>query len=466
MSDGISAGSRVGDYRVTGLVGRGGMGVVYLAEHAATGDQVALKVLMPDLAASEELRRRFLREARYASELDHPHIVAVREAGEVDGILYIAMQYVQGKDLQAVLTTEGALGPAAAVWMLEQVASALDAAHASGLLHRDVKPGNVVIASGQGSDPPGHCYLTDFGLSKNPSKDSAALTAVGDFVGTLLYTAPEQVLTDDVDYRVDIYSVGCILYEILSGEPPFLCEQDADLLQAHVSEPPPKLTALQPDLPSAVDDVIARAMAKEPADRYASCMQLVEAARTALGPLPVAVDAAPDRIGETNARSGPGDRWERLPLDVATGPAAGGRIGVEEELLIGRHAAGGGALGGDAQISARHARVWRGPEGTYLVEDLGSRNGTLVNGEPVAGPCALCVGDRIVLGATTLVAASNTEPAAATEPPSAAVAVSSLLISLSVDAEAGAASLSLGESSEPIKLVHAEGRWRLASKPA
>src|SRR4051812_49648367 len=174
------------------------------------------------------------------------------------------MQYVEGEDLKALLSREGRLDARRAVGILGQVASALDAAHSTGVLHRDIKPGNVMIAAGQ----PEHCYLTDFGLSKNPSADSIALTAQGEFVGTIDYTAPELVLGKEADSRLDVYSLGCLFYECLSGSPPFNKERDVEVLYAHIQDPPPKITAVRGDVPPGLDDVIAKGMAKKPGDRH------------------------------------------------------------------------------------------------------------------------------------------------------------------------------------------------------
>ncbi|MEA2428309.1 MAG: hypothetical protein QOF37_1937, partial [Thermoleophilaceae bacterium] len=189
----IGAGTTIGGYRLDQLVGQGGMGVVYRGENQQTGARVAVKLLTPELARQPGFRERFVREARYANSLNHPNVIEVYDAGEQDGVLYIAMEFVDGTDLKNLLAREGALDPRRAVRLLGQVAAALDVAHAQGLLHRDIKPGNIMIAA---ASRPGeeHCYLTDFGLSKNVSSDSIALTAQGEFVGTIDYTAPELVL--------------------------------------------------------------------------------------------------------------------------------------------------------------------------------------------------------------------------------------------------------------------------------
>src|SRR3954464_9720932 len=285
----ISAGTEIGGYRIVNLLGQGGMGVVYLADNVHNGQRVALKLLTPDLARSSGFRARFSRRASYAGSLRHPNVLEVYDAGEQDGVLYIAMQYVEGEDLKALLSREGRLDARRAVGILGQVASALDAAHSTGVLHRDIKPGNVMIAAGQ----PEHCYLTDFGLSKNPSADSIALTAQGEFVGTIDYTAPELVLGKDADSRLDVYPPASLFYEALVAPPPFPKERDVEVLYAHIQDPPPRVSAARPDLPPALDDVVAKAMAKKPDDRFPTCSAFIDAARLIVGEPPSAPPPPP-----------------------------------------------------------------------------------------------------------------------------------------------------------------------------
>src|SRR4051812_6086079 len=450
----ISAGTEIGGYRIVNLLGQGGMGVVYLADNVRSGQRVALKLLTPDLARSSGFRERFVREAGYASSLRHPNVLEVYDAGEQDGVLYIAMQYVEGEDLKALLSREGRLDARRAVGILGQVASALDAAHSTGVLHRDIKPGNVMIAAGQ----PEHCYLTDFGLSKNPSADSIALTAQGEFVGTIDYTAPELVLGKDADSRLDVYSLGCLFYECLVGHPPFPKERDVEVLYAHIQDPPPRVSAARPDLPPALDDVIVKAMAKKPEDRFPSCSAFIDAARTIVGepapasgpppPPPVGIPVPPAAAGGppppppapgpppaadpppppgAGVVAGPSDPTpaphrkvappgaatdappphdappKAIALRVTDGPAAGSVLPVgDDELLIGRQAPGPGKLGNDIEISRRHARVTRESNGQFLIEDLGSTNGTYVNGERILGAQILKPGDEVELGDTKL----------------------------------------------------------------
>src|SRR3954451_9239655 len=290
----ISAGTEIGGYRIVNLLGQGGMGVVYLADNLRNGQRVALKLLTPDLARSSGFRERFSREANYASSLRHPNVLEVYDAGEQDGVLYIAMQYVEGEDLKALLSREGRLDGRRTVGILGQVASAVDAAPSTGLMHRDIKPGSVMIAAGQ----PEHCFLTDFGLSKSPSADAIALTAQGEVVGTIDYTAPELVLGKDADSRLDVYSLGCLFYECLAGQPPFPKERDVEVLYAHIQDPPPRVSAVRPDLPPALDDVIVKAMAKKPEDRFPTCSAFIDAARTIVGePAPAPGPPPPPPVG-------------------------------------------------------------------------------------------------------------------------------------------------------------------------
>ena len=272
-------GSAVAGYRIEALIGRGGMGAVYRAEEAELSRKVALKVIAPELAQDSRFRERFLRESQLAASLDHPHVVPIYRAGEAEGQLYLAMRYVEGTDLARLLADHGALGPARAVELVSQVAEALDAAHAKGLVHRDVKPSNVLIAEAAGKE---HCYLADFGLTKRTGSLSG-VTAPGDVVGTLEYVAPEQITGDALDERSDVYSLGCVLYECVTGQTPFPRATDVALLWAHVHEEPEPPSKLRPELPRELDTVLARALAKEPGRRYRQAGELAAAARSALG---------------------------------------------------------------------------------------------------------------------------------------------------------------------------------------
>ncbi|WP_328498341.1 serine/threonine protein kinase [Streptomyces sp. NBC_00414] len=296
-------GKQIAGYRIEREVGRGGMAVVYRAKDLRLDRTVALKLLAPELARNDTFRKRFTYESRVAAAIDHPHIVPVFEAGETDGVLYIAMRYVAGRDLRHLLDKEGPLAITVATRIAVQVASALDAAHDHGLVHRDVKPGNVLVAAGTDSDHPEHVYLTDFGLTKK-SLSLTGFTTVGQFVGTLDYVAPEQISGRPVDGRCDVYSLACVVYETLAGGPPFQRDDDMALLWAHQYDVPPAVSGKRPDLAGAVDDVLAKALAKSPDDRYGSCLTFVAALRSAaVGG--VAVGHGSTR-GEPSAAGAPG----------------------------------------------------------------------------------------------------------------------------------------------------------------
>ncbi|MFF8475525.1 serine/threonine-protein kinase [Streptomyces sp. NPDC015414] len=271
-------GRRVAGYLLESVIGRGGMAVVYRARDLRLDRTVALKLLAPELARNDTFRKRFTHESRVAAAIDHPHIVPVFEAGETDGVLYIAMRYVPGSDLRRLLDERGPLPFTDAVRIAAQVASALDAAHEHGLVHRDVKPGNVLIARGTDSDHPEHVYLTDFGLTKK-SLSLTGFTSVGQFVGTLDYVAPEQISGRPVDGRCDVYGLACVVQETLTGRPPFQREDDMALLWAHQYAEPTPPRAVRPGLPPGVDEVFARALAKSPDARYDTCLDFVAALR-------------------------------------------------------------------------------------------------------------------------------------------------------------------------------------------
>lgn len=273
-------GKHIAGYLVESEIGRGGMAVVYRARDLRLDRTVALKLLAPELARNDTFRQRFAHESKVAAAIDHPHIVPVFEAGETDGLLYIAMRYVAGQDLRAMLNRTGPLPVDTAVRIAGQVASALDAAHDHDLVHRDVKPGNILVARGTDRDHPEHVYLTDFGLTKK-SLSLTGFTSVGQFVGTLDYVAPEQISGKPVDGRCDVYSLGCVVYETLAGGPPFERDDDMALLWAHQYDPPPPLSSRRPGLPEALDEVLAKALAKSPEDRWSTCLEFAGALRRA-----------------------------------------------------------------------------------------------------------------------------------------------------------------------------------------
>jgi serine/threonine-protein kinase len=317
VSRNLSVGDTVSGYRIESILGRGGMAVVYLAEHDRLKRKVALKVLTPEIAADETFRQRFIAESERLASVDHPNIIPIYEAGEDDDLLFIAMRYVETTDLKQLITDEGGLDPGRAVSIITQVAGALDAAHAKGLVHRDVKPANILVAVGAGADGGDHAYLSDFGLTKR-TQETSGLTRTGFFMGTIDYIAPEQISGKGVDGRTDQYALACVLFECLSGGPPYRREDDAAVLFSHISEPPPSVSALRPELPPEIDAVIATGMAKEKEDRYPYCVALARAARHALMPR-VATPPVGVAVPETVVAPSPAE-----PGEVAAGETGGG----------------------------------------------------------------------------------------------------------------------------------------------
>jgi serine/threonine-protein kinase len=268
-------GESFGPYTIESLLGRGGMGTVYLATHRRLERKVALKVIAPELAEDEDFRARFLRESQLAASLDHPNVIPIYDADQVDGVLYLAMRYVSGPSLRERIRARGRLSAAETVQIGGQIAGALDAAHARGLVHRDVKPANVLLA-----EPGDHAYLSDFGLAKRTS--SRGTTRTGSFLGSVDYCAPEQIQGQALDGRADVYSLGCVLYHCLAGQPPYARETEFAVLHAHLEDPPPRLSESRPDLEASVDRVLDQAMAKSPDDRYPSAGALVAELRAAV----------------------------------------------------------------------------------------------------------------------------------------------------------------------------------------
>ena len=449
---GLAPGSRVAGYALERLVGVGGMAAVYQSRDERLGRVVALKLLAGDAA----VRTRFVREARAVAAVDHPHIIPVYAAGESDGMQFIAMRFVPGDTLQGVIRVSGALSARRAAGFISPVASALDAAHAVGLVHRDVKPGNILVDARRGG--PEHPYLTDFGIAR-AMLSAGTLTAAGQFLGTPDYAAPEQVNGQPVDGRADQYALACVAYETLTGTVPFKRELPIAALYAHLSTPPPRVTLVRQDLPSAVDDVLARGMAKSPDERYPSCADFADALRDALGldpydpsrashppvptlpvtmldgtsapsvpspppaarpvpsPPPVARSAPVawtavvtvdrdyyDHIqavndSDTASISFPGDIPERrVPLsgvEVRIGRRSKSR-GIEPEIDL-------SVPSRDPGVSRLHAKLIPAPDGTWTVVDLGTENGITVNGRdvPSGDSVPLRPGDRIHLGAWT-----------------------------------------------------------------
>ena len=329
MAD-VGIGAEFAGHRIDGVAGRGGMGVVYRATHLALNRPVALKLVAPELAEDEDFRTRFKQESMTAASIDHPNVIPIYHAGEEDGQLYITMRLVEGTDLRAMIAQQGKLNPHQAAQIVSQTAAALDAAHARGLVHRDVKPANVLIAGGEGSEL--HAYLTDFGLTKHAASQSG-LTKTGMFVGTLDYIAPEQLEGKPLDARADVYALGCVLYQALTGNVPYPRDTEPAKIWAHMSEPPPSVVQAASDVPHQFEDVVRRAMAKNPDDRYLSAGDLGRAVLAAADSRSVTRaersvatgDAAP--TGATAVRNVPAPvaptppQAPAPPTGVPTGPA-------------------------------------------------------------------------------------------------------------------------------------------------
>jgi serine/threonine protein kinase/DNA-binding beta-propeller fold protein YncE len=308
----VSIGSVFAGYRIEDLAGVGGMGRVYRAIQIALNRRVALKVIAPELASEPAFRARFERESHLAASIDHPNVIPVYEAGEADGSLFIAMRWVEGTDLRSVISNEGKLDPTRAVAIAEQVAAALDAAHRGGLVHRDVKPANVMLTATHGQE---HVYLTDFGLTKKASSNTA-LTQTGFFVGTPDYMPPEQIMGERADARSDVYALGCLLFHELTGRPPYERGHEVAKMYAQVHDPPPSVLELVPDAPAGLDAVIKRALAKAPDERFPSAGDLGRAARAAL------TGAAPSQP-ERNLATGLAAPQAPEPAATAPGAAVG-----------------------------------------------------------------------------------------------------------------------------------------------
>jgi serine/threonine protein kinase len=297
-----------GPYRLLEMLGQGGMGQVFRAYDTAHEREVALKVLAPDVAQDASFEQRFRREAHVAARLSEPHVVPIHSYGEIDGRLYVDMRLIAGRDLASVLAESGPMDPGRAVAIIEQVADALDAAHATNLIHRDIKPSNILLGRRD------FVYLIDFGIAQ--TVNSTRLTRTGSAIGTFAYMAPERLGTGDVGPSSDIYSLACVLYECLAGQLPFLGDSLEQQIAGHLAKPPPRPSAVNAGVPAAFDEVVARGMAKDPAQRYSTVTALAEGAREALrhGPAEVPPHRLPTQFADTQVATtrrvpGRGPSW-------------------------------------------------------------------------------------------------------------------------------------------------------------
>jgi serine/threonine-protein kinase len=454
------------------------MAQVFRAYHEGMGRGVALKVLAAGLTVDDAFRRRFIREARSVAQVEHPHIIPVYEAGEERSIPFIAMRLVRGGDLRAMVARQGPMPAGRAAAFVSPVASALDTAHEAGLVHRDVKPANMLVDIGPGR--PEHVYLTDFGLARGLSSaglSSGGLTTPGQFMGTPEYAAPEQITGGEVDGRADQYALACVAYTLLTGSAPYAREQALAVMYAQLYDPAPLVTVIRPDLPGAVNEVLARGLEKQPHDRFESCTAFADALRAALGFAPWGVagtgtyamqgvgdgrtgyppvvmtpppslvagtspvaSVAPPDSSATPPTAAPRSRaatWVAVvsadrayydsvwAADVPAGEIISFPDGSPQrrfpltgmEILIGRRSVSRGihpeidlttAPGGpptDTGVSREHAKLVVSPDGSWSIIDLGTENGTLVNGTDVipGKPVPLREGDRINLGMWTVI---------------------------------------------------------------
>jgi Protein kinase domain len=401
----LSAGDEFAGYRIERSLGRGGMGVLYLAVEPGLERHVALKLIAPEAAADEVFTRRFAEESRIAALIEHPNVVPIYAAGEEDGIPFIAMRYVSGSDLGRRLAREGRLEPAAAAALLAQVGNGLDAIHAAGLVHRDVKPANVLLGdTGAGED---HAYITDFGVARNVATESG-LTQTGRFVGTLDYVAPEQISGGAVDARADVYALGCLLFKLLTGEVPYPRDGEAARLYAHLNDPPPAPSLYATAVPMALDDVANRAMSKAPEDRYPSAGDLGRAAVASLSgsspALPertVATGAAAMRTGATTAAraepSGEPTAVTRRLDPERDGKPNGGRRGfllgaaglaAVVGIVVAAIALGGGGDPGDGTVASSAANAAGSETKKAAKEDAGPK--PLAGSQLIAKADAIC----------------------------------------------------------------------------
>jgi serine/threonine-protein kinase len=387
----------------------GGMSEVFQAEHLHLGRKVALKLLDPRLGQDEGYRQRFQRESRLAAALYHPNIVPIYDAGEADATPYLMMHFVEGDDLAAMIHREAPLDVERTLSIIGQVVKALDAAHDRGLVHRDVKPGNILIASGQGAEPAGHTYLTDFGLAKQVSSGTA-LTRKGLFMGTLDYVAPEQIQGQEVDRRADVYAIACVTYEALAGEVPYPRDSEVAMMYAHMNDPPPSLSAKRPDLPPQVDAVIARAMAKDAAERTPTAGTFFTELREALqaevaeaaGPAEAGAQPAVPDVAEDAAA--PDAAPEAPPLvDVFAIDAQGERFG------LGRTATGYAiwdtrAGGGPVRVFPLTDESWGLAWATFQELEMSSDpTGEAAVGAPTAEPYSeSATGEPLIMGVVFL----------------------------------------------------------------
>ncbi|MFI1240411.1 serine/threonine-protein kinase [Nocardia salmonicida] len=379
----LRPGAIVGGYRVISILGSGGMGTVYLAQNPILPRTDALKVLSADLSTDAEFRARFEREANLAAGLDHPNVVAVYNRGEEDGQLWIAMQYIDGVDASdEAKKGPSVMTPARALRIVTEVGKGLDHAHRRGLLHRDVKPANFLLAKSEDPGEEERVLLTDFGVAKS-AEDSQDLTATGSFMATVAYAPPEQLVATRLDHRADIYSLGCAFFKLLTGQNPYPSTVPAVVMMGHLHEPPPRVTSVRPELPPALDRVIAKAMAKEPADRYNTCREFTRDAEAAL-------------LGTPNQAPGPYSTDPRYPTQAG-------------------HRTGGSDPTAQTDVHGNYSAPPVGATDQNLVDTLRRTDSARTNRRRVLVPAILAVVLAVAVGSATYLLTRPSADANATD---------------------------------------------------
>jgi DNA-binding beta-propeller fold protein YncE/predicted Ser/Thr protein kinase len=404
-------GREIAGFRIESEIGRGGMGVVYLANQHYPDRKVALKLLSPDLASDPAFRERFVHESNAAASTEHPNIVPVYGAGEADGQLYLAMRFIEGTDLASLLSLEGALSPERATRMCAEIAEALDAAHERGLIHRDVKPGNILL------DARGRAYLTDFGLIRRTQLHTD-ITKTGQFMGTIDYCAPEQIKGGEIDGRADVYSLGCVLFECLTGSPPFRKDSEVATIYAHLEEEVPRASSKRPGTSPLLSGVASKAMAKRPEDRFATAGEMAEAIRghTSQSAQPrrrwfawVGVVAAVVAAGAIAVLTTVGN--EGAPTNPPGGATSGETIPVgslvqldpeDGQIVSTTHGVAPAGRGGLPEVEAGEGALWLFVNGTLeRIDPAEPSSSDLVTiGPPFTTP-SLAIAERIVWAAAS-----------------------------------------------------------------
>jgi serine/threonine protein kinase len=438
----LSDGDEFAGYRIERRLGRGGMGILYLALEPGLERRVALKLIAPEAACDAVFARRFAEESRIAASIEHPNVVPIYAAGEQDGIPYIAMRYVAGSDLGQRIERDGRLEPERAVALIAQVANGLDAIHAAGLIHRDVKPANVLLSGEEGAE---HAYITDFGVARNVSTQSG-LTQTGRFVGTLDYVAPEQISGEPIDARVDVYALGCLLFKLLTGQVPFPREGEAARLYAHLNDPSPAPSLYVPAVPMALDDVVIRAMSKPPGDRPLSAGDLGRAAQAALSGTAVAVPGRtvatgaaatvesevltrPDPVDPAPTESKPESRGSRGRGWWLAGAGLAALAAVVVLVVVLSSGGGGDAGSASAEDAIAASTSTVGEEKSEDKPKKKSQPKTLTRAQLISGADAICTDSR-----ETFLRYRDEFPSGESEP---SVGYSQLLVGISSEAVAG-----------------------------